>query len=127
MKTIVKSMMLIGMMVLGSVTTYGKTTISVSLNGPHISAHVTTKAKECRLRHVHDKTCGGPLVDINKAPGKCPLNDKKLEKHLRKGDHNFAKNDICKKCHMTRAEIRRMEHGRVHERPITYPMPRPRR
>lgn len=109
MKTTVKSMMLIGMMVLGSVTTFGKTTISVSLNGPHISAHVTTKAKECKLRHMHDKNCGGMVVEPHKAPGRCPLSDKEMEKHMKKGKHNFLKNDICKKCHLTREQVRQME------------------
>lgn len=123
MKTTLKNMMVIGMILIGTVPTFGKTTITVNNNRSHFGIHTTVVNKECRLRHMHDRTCGGMVVKDTRRP----MLDKTMLNHIIKGNHNFDRHDVCKKCNMTRSEIRRIEREVVSDRPTTYPMPRPHR
>ena len=94
-------MMVITMMILGTMTTYGKTNTE-----SHNPYRTQTIKKECRLRHIHDKSCQRTAT-ITKP---CPVMDKKLQKHIIKGNHKYDRRGVCHKCHLTISEIHRYEH-----------------
>jgi len=102
MKATFKSMMVIGMMILGTTTSFASSNTAIDKN------HNTPK-KECHLRHIHDSHCGGMSV----ADKHCvyPGMDKKLRNHIIKGNHKFNHSGVCKKCNMTMREIQHVERG----------------
>ena len=56
MKATFKSMMVIGMMILGTVTSFASNNIDKHHNPGN-------KAKaECHINHIHDKHCGGHVI-----------------------------------------------------------------
>ena len=106
MKATFKSMMVIGMMILGTVTSFANNNIDKHHN-PHNKVKV-----ECHNNHIHDVHCGGyVVVDHPKAH---PGMDKKMHKHMKKGKHRFDKHGQCKKCHLTQYEIDRIMRDRHH-------------
>ena len=100
MKATFKSMMVIGMMILGTVTSFANNNID-----KHHAPHNKVKA-ECHINHIHDAHCGSHVVADHPKPH--PRMDKKMHKHLMKGKHRFDKHGQCKKCHLTQVEINRM-------------------
>lgn len=100
MKTTMKSMMVIGMMILGTMTTLGNTTTNVHNNKSHFVVRTTVVSNTCNKRHGHDRCC-----NINRKP----VMREKLRAHILKGNHNFDRHGVCKKCNLSRSEVRRME------------------
>lgn len=111
MKTTLKSMMVIGMMILGTVTTFGKTTTNVD---KHIVSHnaantvvvVHSTKKPCMLRHIHDSRCGGAPNGQKVFPGMT----NKVRNHIIKGNHRFNRHGVCTKCDLTASQIHHIEH-----------------
>ena len=102
MKATFKSMMVIGMMILGTATSFANSNASAD-------KYHNVPRQECHLRHIHDSRCGGaPVVDKAKI---YPGMDKKLRKHLLKGDHKFNRYGVCKNCNMNIREINHIERG----------------
>lgn len=100
MKATFKSMMVIGMMILGTITSFANT------NNDKKNRQNSIPKAECHLRHIHDAYCGGaPVVNHQTHPGM----DKKMHKHMTKGKHKFDKHGHCKTCHFTIHDIRRIE------------------
>ena len=119
MKTNFKSMMVIGMMILGTATTFAATD-KMNHASPSISVEYHTK-KECNLRHIHDSRCGGgPRVDIHNRK-MLPGMSKELRKHILKGNHKFNRHGVCRKCDLTRSEIRHIEREMEHSHPTPPP------
>ena len=100
MKTTMKSMMVIGMMILGTMTTLGNTKTNVHNNKSHFVVRTTVVSNTCNKRHVHDRCCN---IDRK------PVMSEKMRAHILKGNHNYDRHGVCKKCHLTRSEVRRME------------------
>ena len=100
MKTTMKSMMVIGMMILGTMTTLGNTKTNVHNNKSHFVVRTTVVSNTCNKRHVHDRCCN---IDRK------PVMSEKMRVHILKGNHNYDRHGVCKKCHLTRSEVRRME------------------
>ena len=111
MKTTIKSMMVITMMILGTMTTFGKTNTN-----SHNPSRVQTVRKECNLRHIHNRNCGKTVV-ISRP---CPVMDKQLRKHIVKGNHRYDRRGVCSKCHLTVSEVHRYEHQLRLCNPIPY-------
>ena len=106
MKATFKSMMVIGMMILGTVTSFANNNIDKHHN-PHNKVKV-----ECHNNHIHDAHCGGRVVADH--PKAHPGMDKKMHKHMMKGKHRFDKHGHCKKCHLSQHEIDRIMRDRHH-------------
>lgn len=79
-----------------------------TIDGPlqSVSTEVTHKKKKCLLRHIHDENCGGKYVVDRTSV--FPGMNKKLRRHIYKGHHKFHR-DVCRRCHLTKKEIRRMQ------------------
>lgn len=101
--------MIIFVIIFGTITAN-----AISLNNDDIecdsqdaeSTEIIQKKKKCLLHHIHDEQCGGKyIVDHTKV---YPGMNKKLRRHLYKGHHKFHR-DVCRRCHLTKKEIRRME------------------
>ena len=115
MKTTMKSMMVIGMMILGTMTTLGNTTTNVHNNKSHFVVRTTVVSNTCNKRHGHDRCC-----NINRKP----VMREKLRAHILKGNHNFDRHGVCKKCNLSRSEVRRMENELLrHDRNTCPPRP----
>ena len=117
MKATFKSMMVIGMMILGTVTSFASNNID-----KHHDPSNRVKA-ECHINHIHDKHCGGHVIADH--PKARPEMDKKMHKHMKKGKHRFDKHGHCKKCHLTKHEIDRIMHDRHngHHHDAHHPVP----
>lgn len=102
MKATFKSMMVIGMMILGTATSFANT------NSDKFNASHDKDKKECHIHHNHDANFGGHVV-VDRTKARHGM-DKKMHKHMMKGKHHFDKHGHCKKCHLTEHEIRRIEH-----------------
>lgn len=96
MKTIFKSTMVIGMMLLGTMTSFGKTTTNV------------------------DKLCKHPVLRVENGR---PVLDKKTRNHIIKGNHKYNKDGLCRKCKLTRSQIYRIERHIADENPTPLPAP----
>lgn len=112
MKTTFKSMMVIGMMILGTATAFAKSNANVDKFDAHKEPHMMTVHKDCRLRHTHDRHCGNSFQ---------VRMDKKMEKHFMERKHKYDKHGVCKKCHLTIHEIPSVER----EMRISHPTPPP--
>lgn len=79
-----------------------------TIEGPlgAVSTEVIQKKKKCALQHIHTEACGGKyVVDRTKVYSGM---SKKLRRHIYRGHHKFHR-DVCRRCHLTKKEIRRME------------------
>lgn len=105
MKAIFKSMMVVGMMILSTATSFAGNNIDKDKDKHQEPARTFTTG--CNLRHMHDVHCNAaPAVDHDKV---YPGMNKKMRKHILKRKHHFDKHGHCKKCHYTSHEIHRME------------------
>ena len=95
-----KSMMVIGMMILGTMTTLGNTTTNVHNNKSHFVVHTTEVKSMCNKRHVHDRCCN---------TDRKPVMSERMRTHILKGNHNYDRHGVCKKCNLTRFEVRKIE------------------
>ena len=124
MKTTLKSLMVIGMMILSTATSFAAN--NADHHNKSQRPQAPTMQRECRLRHMHDSRCGGIVM----ADRHQFAMDKKMRKHMAKGNHKFDRHGMCKKCRLTRRDIRRFEHSMTARprpaHPTTYPMVRPR-
>ena len=107
-----KSMMVIGMMILGTATAFGKSSANVDKYGAHKDPHTMTVHMNCRIRHNHTKHCGNTFS---------VRMDRKMEKHFRDGKHKFNKHDVCKKCNLSLHEIHSVEREMGLSRPTPPP------
>lgn len=89
MKATFKSMMVIGMMILGTATAFGKSNFNVDKYNATKAPYTMTVHKDCKIRHKHDKYCGNSFT---------VRMDKKMEKHFNDQKHKFDKRGMCKKC-----------------------------
>ncbi len=116
MKTTFKSMMVIGMMILGTATTFAKSNVKVDKFEAHKEPQMMTVHKDCRLRHTHDRHCGNSFQ---------VRMDKKMNKHFLERKHKFDKHGVCKKCHLTKHEIPSVEREMGLQHPTPPPAHRP--
>lgn len=116
MKTTFKSMMVIGMMILGTATTFAKSNVKVDKFEAHKEPQMMTVHKDCRLRHTHDRHCGNSFQ---------VRMDKKMNKHFLERKHKFDKHGVCKKCHLTKHEIPSVEREMGLHHPTPPPAHRP--
>lgn len=98
MKATFKSMMVIGMMILGTITSFA----SNNIDKDKLSKPARTFIAET---NVHNDRNAVYVERTNFHPGI----DKKMHKHFNKRKHSFDKHGHCKKCHYTAHEIRRIE------------------
>lgn len=98
MKATFKSMMVIGMMILGTITSFANNNIDKD----KLSKPARTFIAET---NVHNDRNAVYVERTNFHPGI----DKKMHKHFNKRKHSFDKHGHCKKCHYTAHEIRRIE------------------
>lgn len=93
-------MMVIGMMLIGTTTVFGKTTTTVN-NNRHGDKHA-----EVIIVNTHDK-------HFDKTPGRRHINvremDRRMVNHMLDGRHIMDRHGDCKVCHMNRHEIIRVE------------------
>lgn len=100
MKATFKSMMVIGMMILGTITSFASNNIDKDKD--KLSKPARTFVAET---NVHNDRNAVYVERTNFHPGI----DKKMHKHFNKRKHSFDKHGHCKKCHYTAHEIRRIE------------------
>jgi len=100
MKATFKSMMVIGMMILGTITSFASNNIDKDKD--KLSKPARTFIAET---NVHNDRNAVYVERTNFHPGI----DKKMHKHFNKRKHSFDKHGHCKKCHYTAHEIRRIE------------------
>lgn len=100
MKATLKSMMVIGMMILGTITSFASNNIDKDKD--KLSKPARTFIAET---NVHNDRNAVYVERTNFHPGI----DKKMHKHFNKRKHSFDKHGHCKKCHYTAHEIRRIE------------------
>ncbi len=62
MKATFKSMMVIGMMILGTATAFGKSNFNVDKYNATKAPYTMIVHKDCKIRHKHDKYCGNSFV-----------------------------------------------------------------
>ena len=62
MKATFKSMMVIGMMILGTATAFGKSNFNVDKYNATKAPYTMTVHKDCKIRHKHDKYCGNSFT-----------------------------------------------------------------
>lgn len=108
MNIIVRSLMIAILMFIGTVSADAVICFDTDSHGlplGTVSTEVTQK-KKCHLRHIHDESCGGKyMVDRTKV---YPEMSRKLRRHIFKGHHKYHR-DVCRRCHLSKKEIRRME------------------
>ena len=114
MKATFKSMMVIGMMILGTATAFGKSNFNVDKYNATKAPYTMIVHKNCKIRHKHNKYCGDAFT---------VRMDKKMEKHFNEGKHKFDKHGMCKKCSLTIYEIRSVEREMRNSRPSPPPAP----
>ena len=114
MKATFKSMMVIGMMILGTATAFGKSNFNVDKYNATKAPYTMTVHKDCKIRHKHDKYCGNSFT---------VRMDKKMEKHFNDQKHKFDKRGMCKKCSLTIYEIHSVERELRNSRPTPPPPP----
>lgn len=102
MKATFKSMMVIGMMILGTITSFASNNIDKDKDKDKLSKPARTFIAET---NVHNDRNAVYVERTNFHPGI----DKKMHKHFNKRKHSFDKHGHCKKCHYTAHEIRRIE------------------
>lgn len=90
-----KTMMIIGMMTIGTVTTFGKTNTNV-----HHDRHHNTRTE------VVVVTNHNSLLDRHMRPG---MNRRFFIDHMMAGRHYIGRNHECEVCHLTKREIREVE------------------
>lgn len=94
-------MMVIGMMLIGTTTVFGKTNTTVK-NDRHFDVHT-----ECNLRHIHNGSCNGtPAVDSHKI---FPGMSMEMRKHIMSGHHVYGRHNECKICHLSKNDIKKIE------------------
>lgn len=103
MKTTFKSMMIIGMMILGTATGFAKKNANVN----NFNSHNNIVRKECMLKHNHTASCIVPMAAH--APKPVHHMDHKMMKHFMDGRHHFDRFGICRDCHHTTHEILHIE------------------
>ena len=96
-----KTMMLIGMMTLGTVTTFGKTNTVVR----HENNRNTRTEVVVVTNHNHG------VLDRHLRPG---MDRRFFITHMMEGRHFFGHNHECKVCHLTKREIREVEKDMRH-------------
>ena len=88
MKTTVRILMIVMMMVMGTVSV--KATIDKDIDMPledeyEANTEIQLKRKKCHINHIHTETCGGNYVhDRTKV---YPGMNKRLRHHIMKGHH----------------------------------------
>lgn len=94
--------MVIGMMILGTITSFASNNIDKDKDKDKLSKPARTFIAET---NVHNDRNAVYVERTNFHPGI----DKKMHKHFNKRKHSFDKHGHCKKCHYTAHEIRRIE------------------
>lgn len=108
MKTILRTLLIVTMMIIGTVSTYAFIHVDNILLPDHETSPYTEVGpkKKCTLFHIHTETCGGKyVVDRTRV---YPGMNKRLRHHILKGNHKWHR-DVCTKCHLTKSEVRKME------------------
>ena len=109
MKAILRTLIIITMMVIGTVSANAIVHIDTDLlSDPQetASTEMQLKKKKCHICHIHTELCGGKYVrDRTRV---YPGMNKRLRHHILRGHHKWHR-DVCRKCHLTKKEIRKME------------------
>lgn len=109
-----KTMMIIGMMTLGTVTTFGKTNTNVHNNRNHntrtevvvgLRASSPEHQWSARTNHNHG------MFDRYMRPG---MDRRFFINHMMEGRHYFGHNHECKVCHLTKHQIHEVEKDMRH-------------
>ena len=108
MKRIIRALMIVLMMVLGTISI--KATIYTDIDELSEDECVANmemqRKKRCHINHIHTETCGGKYVhDRTKV---YPGMNRRLRHHILKGHHKWHR-DVCRRCHLTKKEVRKME------------------
>lgn len=108
MKTILRTLMIVTMMIIGTVS--ADAIIHADNNQlPDYDTSANTEVspkKKCTLNHIHTETCGGKYVKDRTRV--YPGMNRRLRHHILKGNHKWHR-DVCTKCHLTKNEVRKME------------------
>ena len=109
MKTTVRILMIVMMMVMGTVSvnaTIDTDTDVLFEDKYEANTEIQLKRKKCHINHIHTEMCGGNYVhDRTKV---YPGMNKRLRHHIMKGHHKWHR-DVCRRCHLTKKEVRKME------------------
>ena len=108
MKTILRTLLIVTMMVFGNVSADAIINVDNTLPPDYLTSQNTEVGpkKKCTLFHIHTETCGGKYVaDRTRV---YPGMNKRLRHHILKGNHKWHR-DVCTKCHLTKKEVRKME------------------
>lgn len=108
MKTLFRTFLIITMMVIG--TAYAEAIVNIDIDklpdDQRVAETELKHKKKCHIRHIHTETCGGKYVrDRTRV---YPGMNKRLRHHILKGHHKWHR-DVCRKCHLTKKEVRKME------------------
>lgn len=109
MKTLVRSLVIVIVMIFGTTTADATLVVDNDIETETLEAvisDIAQKKKKCVLNHIHNETCGGKYV-VDRTKVYAGMN-KKLRRHIFRGHHKYHR-DVCRRCHLTRNEIRRME------------------
>ena len=101
--------MIVMMMVMGTVSvnaTIDTDTDVLFEDKYEANTEIQLKRKKCHINHIHTEMCGGNYVhDRTKV---YPGMNKRLRHHIMKGHHKWHR-DVCRRCHLTKKEVRKME------------------
>lgn len=107
-----KTMMITGMMILGTLTTFGKTNTNVH----HDRNHNTRTEVVVVTNHNHG------MFDRHMRPG---MDRRFFINHMMEGRHYFGHNHECKVCHLTRHQIHEIEKDMRHQHVAPHHTPAP--
>ena len=109
MEKIVRTLMIVMMMIMGTISVKATVGIDIDVLSEDdyaANTEVQLHKKKCHINHIHTETCGGKYVhDRTKV---YPGMNKRLRHHILKGHHKWHR-DVCRRCHLTKKEVRKME------------------
>ncbi len=109
MRTTFKSMMIVGMMTLCTVNTFGKTNTNVHHDKMH-----NTRTEVVVVTNNHS------MIDRHMRPG---MERRFFINHLMEGRHIFGHSHECKVCHLTKHQIHEIEKELRHNHHTTVVKP----
>ena len=94
MKTLVRSLVIVIVMILGATTANATIVVDKDIETEtleSIIADIAQKKKKCLLNHIHNETCGGKYV-VDKTKVYAGMN-KKLRRHIYRGHHKYHRDE----------------------------------
>ena len=109
MKTLFRTLLFITIMIMGTASANAIVNINTDFLPDDQSMEdmkVSLKKKKCHLCHIHTEMCGGKYVKDRTRV--YPGMNKRLRHHIMRGHHKWHR-DVCRKCNLTKKEVRTME------------------